>query len=136
MRVISCSHYNALEYLKGLGDSVVRVLVADNNVFYILLTDVLTPEALRFISTHGLIRIELTTTQYTILEGNTPMNLRNAIQSDLIRRESDTPDIIWNMLCREARIINEQWCKTANLFAQHIAGCAIFALMKITGAQI
>jgi hypothetical protein len=131
-----CNFSNLQKTLQGLGKSVVNVTVADNGVCYISLTDKLTPEAQRFIGTRVLILVELSTVQYDKLRGNTPMNLRKAIESGLIKRESDTPDIIWNMLCREACIINEQWYKTANLFAQYIAGCILSAGMKITGAKI
>jgi hypothetical protein len=135
MFFISCSLDNALKCLIGLGKSVAQVLVTDNNVFYILLTDMITPEALRFIHARGLQMVVLSFQQYDHLMGNTPMNLRKAIQSGLIRRESDTPDNIWNMLCRRAGIINEPWSKTANLFAQHIAGCVLSAGIKLTSAQ-
>ncbi len=135
MYVVNCGLPDLLKTLKGLGESVVEVLVADNGMCYILLTDVLTPEAQRFINTQGLIRLEISTVQYYALMGNTSMNLRNAIQGG-VKRESDTPDKIWKMLCRKAGIVEESLTVTLSLFAQHIAGYLLFAGMKIAGAQL
>jgi hypothetical protein len=136
MYVVNCGLHDLLRFLQGMGKSVVEVLVDDNGVCYILLTDVLTPEAQRFINTRGLIRLEISTVQYDTLRGNTSMNLRNAIQNGNMQRGYDTPDDIWNMLCRRAGIINEPLIVTLSLFARHIAGYVLSAGMKLTCAQL
>ena len=136
MNVVNCGLHDLLRFLQGMGKSVVDVLVDDNGVCYILLTEVLTPEAQRFINTRGLIRLEISTVQYDTLRGNTSMNMHNAIQNGNIQRGYDTPDDIWNMLCRKAGIINEPLIVTLSLLAQHIAGYLLFAGMKITGARL
>lgn len=135
MNVMICDLSNLLRNLRGLGESVVEVLVDDNGVCYILLTDKLTPEAQRFINTQGLIRRKISTVQYDRLLGNTPMNLRNAIQSRNLQRESDTPNNIWKMLCKMARIVEEPLKVTLGLLAQYTAACALYAGMKSVGAN-
>lgn len=136
MNVMICDLSNLLKTLKGLGKSVVEVLVDDNGVCYILLTNVLTPEAQRFINTQGLIRLKISTVQYHKIMGNSSMNMRDAIQSGVVKREADTPDNIWNMLCRKACIVEEPLTKTLSLLAQYTAACVLYVSMKITGAQL
>ncbi len=136
MQTVQCGSRDLPRTLKALKKSVHDVLVADNGVCYILLKDTLTPEARGFISNHGLIWLTISAVQYNMLLGNTPMNLRNAIQNKVVKREADTPDNIWNMLCKKAGIVEEPLTVTLSLLAQYTAAYALYVGMTITGAQL
>jgi hypothetical protein len=112
-----CCLDNALNNLQNLGESAVCVLVGDNGVVYIHVAETLTPSALRFICAHGIQMVELSFQQYDRLRGNTPMNLRNAIQSGDIKKGDDSTSDIWIMLCRMAGIEEGRWSTYAKLLA-------------------
>jgi hypothetical protein len=92
-----------LKFLITLGDHVKGFYAGDDDTFYIVLPDDITPEIRRILG--SAIALRITPEQAERLEGNTPMNLRHAIKNGNLKHPGWKYQHLWDAVCKKAGIV-------------------------------
>jgi hypothetical protein len=96
----------------ALGNDVQGWVVGDNKLCYILLPDETLQQTKNVLLQRGYVTTELSDKEHDKLMGNTPMNLRHAIQMGALQPPSDTHRHLWEQVCAKAGIVEESYAKT------------------------
>jgi hypothetical protein len=112
MRCISVPPVSFLAMMVALGNDVQGWVVGDNKLCYILLPDETLQQTKNVLLQRGYVTTELSDKEHDKLMGNTPMNLRHAIQMGALQPPSDTHRHLWEQVCAKAGIVEESYAKT------------------------
>ena len=132
MRCVCVSFASLLSMMAALGNDVQGLVVGDDGICYILLLDEMLPQTKEVLRQYGCVTMDLSDGNCDRLVGNTPMNLRRAIQMGALRRPSDAHQDVWKQVCDRAGIVEESRAQTMVKALQYIAALALFGRGKQT----
>jgi hypothetical protein len=113
VKCIECTSAKLFRVLAALGNHVQQVLVSDGGTYYVVLPDNITPDISRILSSHSTIAMGTTDKRVEELMGNTPMNLRSAIQTGRLSHPGREYQHLWDAVCEKARIVELTYTQRA-----------------------
>lgn len=126
MRFVRVSLTQLLSMMAALGNDVQGILVGNDMVCYIMLPDERTSQTQQVLQQYGAVTMELSTNNCGKLMGNTPMNLRSAIQTGALQPPSDAHRHLWEQVCAKAGIVEVSYAQTAVKALQYALALALF----------
>lgn len=121
LKIVNCTSSKFFPLLITLGNHVQKFLAGDNDMYYIILPDEITPDISAILLTHCTIASPMTE-QVKNLEGNTPINLRYAIQKGELSHPGWGYQHLWEAVCKKAGIVELT-------YAQQVANVALTAAL-------
>jgi hypothetical protein len=115
-----------MSVMAALGNDVLDILAGDNGMCYIHIPDERSQQTQQVLQQYDCVTIKLSDSNHDMLVGNTPMNLRRAIQAKALPRPDEKHHHLWKQVCARAGIDEESYAQTAFLALQYLVAFALF----------